>query len=129
VSDRARISDPYDEEAIFNIEAVQANITTFNVSADAAPLFTSRYATLQIWGSLANSSTNATNMFGDGATVAEFSVIVEGLDQALNGPGKKMRRSSAGAAGGEMLAERQLRDVDLEFLRKLGRIRGRNVGV
>lgn len=40
-------------------------------------IWTSRYVTLQMWGSLYNSSFTAQNMSGTGATLAEFQVIVD----------------------------------------------------
>ncbi|KAK5062678.1 hypothetical protein LTR84_004751 [Exophiala bonariae] len=134
VSQRVEITKPYDAQAILEIEAVQANITTFNVSSGGGgsqALYTSRFATLQIWGSLANSSTNATNMFGDGATVAEFNVIVDGLDPDLNaaasgnGSSSSTRKRDLSGRFGQGHGQGQLRDVDMEFLRKLGRVRGR----
>ena len=66
-----------------NVSALWLNGTQSFTKADLqveGELWTSRFVTLAIWGSLYNSSIGVDNMSGDGATVAEFNVVVEGLD-------------------------------------------------
>ena len=74
------ISAPYNPDRIASIVPVGANQTSVNVTemqGDGGDLLTSRYATLSIWGSWFNSSLTRANMSGDGAMVAEWSVVVE----------------------------------------------------
>ena len=152
------IEAKYDEEAIFNIEPIQANITTWNFTGSASTsasgnggsgnetIITARYATLQIWGSLINETHNATYQQGDGATVAEFGIIVDGLDQSQNAPAPQNarssarkskrelgRRASAGAPGGRRRRRNDplaghYDNIEQDFLLKLGRI-GRGLGL
>ncbi|KAJ9609988.1 alpha,alpha-trehalase ath1 [Cladophialophora chaetospira] len=112
---RANITDVYNVTALNNIETVQTNVTTFTIPQSAGEVFTSRYATLRIWGSLANSSVSVRNMSGDGATVAEWSIIVDGLPPPPNSttPGKRDV-----PLGGNLKA----RNVDMDLLMKLGHV-------
>ncbi|OAG41171.1 hypothetical protein AYO21_04551 [Fonsecaea monophora] len=118
-NERVRISDPYNVTALNSIEAVQDNITTFDIPATAAPVFTARFATLRIWGSLYNSSVSATNMTGDGATVAEWSILVEGLQSPnASAAGGPIRRD----LGGNLKARDDFGRLDADLLRKLGHV-------
>lgn len=82
------ISHPYDDTTVAAIAPIGSN--TSQLWLNGTQLFTSgdlkvdgdlwsaRFATLQIWGSLYNGSLTPTNMSGNGATVAEWNIIVEG---------------------------------------------------
>jgi len=79
----ADISDPWDEQEIARIVAVQSNTTYVNLTGtaqggggDEGPVVAPRYATLTIWGHRFDTNVTAENMTGDGATVAEWEVIV-----------------------------------------------------
>jgi trehalose/maltose hydrolase-like predicted phosphorylase len=109
---RVNITDVYNVTELNAIEAVQDNITTFAIPQSAGEVYTSRYATLRIWGSLFNSSATASNMFGDGATVAEWSIIVDGLP-APPVPGATKRDVPLGG---------NLRARNLDLLTKLGHV-------
>ena len=76
------ISDPWDEQTLLGVVAPYGNTTYYNVTAEQgdAAVVTSRYATLTIWGSLYDANATAQNMSGDGASVAEWEVIVQGAD-------------------------------------------------
>lgn len=80
------ISNPYNSTEILSIVPVESNATVTQVPSDQV-LYTARYATLNIWGSLTNSSLTAQNMSGDGATVAEWNIIVD--DGTGNTPVKR----------------------------------------
>ena len=71
-----RISKPLNETQIVSVVPVQSNTTYFNLSA-VQEVYTARYATLSVWGSWFNGSLTKGNMSGDGATVAEWELIVE----------------------------------------------------
>lgn len=87
------ISSPFDEASMAMIAPIGSNtstlllngtqlFTTGNLQVDAGQeVWTARFATLAIWGSLHNGTLTAANMSGDGATVAEWNIIVEGLDE------------------------------------------------
>ena len=85
-----QISNPYEPQnaAVIapisqNVSALWLNGTQTYTKAQVqvqAGLQTSRFATLAIWGSLYNASLTAQNMSGSGGTVAEFKIIVDGLD-------------------------------------------------
>ncbi|EXJ92911.1 hypothetical protein A1O3_01467 [Capronia epimyces CBS 606.96] len=77
-NDRVRITNAYNATEINDIGPVESNITTYNVSG-GQDVYTARYATLRIWGSLINGTATASSMSGSGATVAEWSIIVDGL--------------------------------------------------
>ncbi|KPI43775.1 Acid trehalase [Cyphellophora attinorum] len=102
-SGHVNISIPFSEIDSAAITAPMSN-TTFvdfmgNNTADLVPvglgpeILTAEYATLTIWGSLYNSSYTAANMSGDGATVAEWEVIVleDGEDASLVARGIESR--------------------------------------
>jgi trehalose/maltose hydrolase-like predicted phosphorylase len=117
-NERVRISEVFNETQILSVSTVAANITTFNVS-ETADVVTGKYATLQIWGSLANGSVSVGNMTGDGATVAEFDIIVEGLGRQRGGTGVEKRDM-----GVDVLKSRdQVRAMDVDVVMRLGRLR------
>lgn len=118
---RVHISDVYNVTALNSIEAVKDNITTFAIPASAGDIVTARYATLRIWGSLFNSSATAEKMFGDGATVAEWSIIVDGLDSSSSSS------SSAKYLKREVLQEE--RSANWDLLMKLGHVARAQEGV
>jgi hypothetical protein len=105
-----KISNQYNVTALNSIRAVQDNITTFSVPS-GQQIFTAKYATLRIWGSLASSKNSLRNMTGEGATVAEWAIIVDGLN------------ATAGVEGPVKRSE----DVGAEILGRLGHV-GRMVG-
>ncbi|OAL27850.1 hypothetical protein AYO22_03195 [Fonsecaea multimorphosa] len=100
---RVHISDAYNLTALNSIEAVQDNITTFDIPSTSPPVYTARFATLQIWGSLYNGSVTAKNMSGDGATVAEWSILVEGLQSATNNATAPVKRAVGGNLDNDLL--------------------------
>lgn len=111
-ADPVRISTPYNMTEVNSIVPVEGNVTTYTVPDDGA-VYTARYATLQIWGSLANGTLNVRNMGGEGATVAEWSIVVDGLEE----------RSDDGAVKRELGGNLRTREqVDLDTLIKLGRV-------
>ncbi len=112
---RVNITDKYNVTELNAIEAVQNNITTFAIPTSAGDVFTSRFATLRVWGTLANSSLTVKNMSGDGATVAEWSIIVDGLPPPPNSTTPVKRHVPL---GGNLKA----RNVDLDLLVKLGHV-------
>lgn len=87
-----QISSPFNQNTTATIAPIGSNTSTLWLNG--TQLFTSgtlqvpedqevwsaRFATLQVWGSLYNASLGVGNMSGRGATVAEWNVIVEGLD-------------------------------------------------
>jgi len=86
-----QVSSPFQPERVSEIRSVGQNVselwlngsqsyTEADLQVQGQELWTSRFVTLAIWGSLYNGSLTAENMTGDGATVAEFNVIVSGLD-------------------------------------------------
>ena len=115
-STRVNITDRYNLTEINGIEAVQNNLTTFTIPPSLGAVYTARYATLRIWGSLFNSSTNATNMFGPGATVAEWSIIVDGLPPPPVGAARK--RGANAPLGGNL----RTREENLDLMVKLGHV-------
>lgn len=75
------ISNPYNASDVLEVKPILANTTTvmFNNTGYApgsGPLYTARYATLSIWGNQVNGSLDVNTMSGDGATVAEWNIIV-----------------------------------------------------
>ena len=91
-SGNVSISNKYDPEQIASIVPVEANTTRVNITgptasgnSDAQEAYTSRYATLSIWGSWANGSITRRNMSGDGASVAEWAIIVEDPPSGMPG--------------------------------------------
>lgn len=85
------ISSPFEPQRVSEIRPVGQNVselwlngsqsyTEADMQVQSGELWTSRFATLAIWGSLYNGTFTEENMSGDGATVAEFNVIVDGLD-------------------------------------------------
>ncbi|KIX02776.1 uncharacterized protein Z518_08718 [Rhinocladiella mackenziei CBS 650.93] len=111
-----RITNPYNETEILGIESIEANVTNSAIGPD---VYTARYATLQIWGSLYNGTLDAENMSGDGATVAEWSIIVDnlpGLDGSSGGEAVKKRDELAGTN----LMTRNEMNMDVRL--KLGRV-------
>lgn len=98
------ISDPLDEDEIVSIVPVQSNTTLFNASSEQnGTLVTARYATLTIWGSLFSENATAEDMSGDGATVAEWEIIVaDGNQTVADGP---VRRAAMGSVEREMLGK------------------------
>lgn len=115
--DRVRINNTYNATEILDIGPLESNITTFNVPGDQA-VYTARYATLQIWGSLANGTANAKNMAGEGATVAEWSIIVDGLESEGNKSTETSRRTRD--LGGNLKTREDMNNADV--LLKLGRV-------
>ncbi|KAK5070144.1 alpha,alpha-trehalase ath1 [Lithohypha guttulata] len=85
-----QISEPFEPQNVAVIAPIGQNTselwlngTQIFTTGDllfSGELWTSRYITLQMWGSLYNSSYTAQNMSGEGATLAEFKVIVDDLD-------------------------------------------------
>ncbi|ETI22840.1 hypothetical protein G647_06917 [Cladophialophora carrionii CBS 160.54] len=110
---RVNITDMYNVTELNAIETVQHNITTFAIPQSAGEVYTARYATLRIWGSLFNATATARNMFGDGATVAEWSIIVDDLP-APPVPGATTKRDVP--LGGNLKAR------NLDLLTKLGHV-------
>ncbi|KAJ9656337.1 alpha,alpha-trehalase ath1 [Neophaeococcomyces mojaviensis] len=85
---RVSISDAFTLQDVAKIEQPKQNTSSiwFNGTKlysdgqlQVTDLWTSRYATLAIWGSLYNSSLTPETMSGDGAQVAEWNVIVDKL--------------------------------------------------
>lgn len=112
-SERVRISDVYNVSELNSIVAVQNNVTAFNLSqADA--VYTAQFATLRLWGSLYSGAQNASNMTGDGATVAEWSIIVDDLDQTAAAPSPQL--------GGNLKTRSQMAGDNMDAMLKLGRI-------
>lgn len=101
------ISQPYNATETLEVLPIVNNVTTvsFNGSTaySGAPIYTARYATLSIWGNQFNSSFTAQNMSGDGATVAEWAIIVVGnLNQTASGArtrSGKGKRASTSVSG------------------------------
>lgn len=107
-SNRVSISTAYNATEILDIGPLEDNITTFNVPSGQT-VYTAKYATLQIWGSLANGTATVASMSGAGATVAEWSIIVDGL----GGTSKRDILKARDAAGV---------DMDMDVLLRLGRV-------
>ncbi|EXJ68863.1 uncharacterized protein A1O5_07795 [Cladophialophora psammophila CBS 110553] len=118
---RVNITDRYNLTALNSIEAVQDNITTFDIPSTTPPVYTASFATLRIWGSLYNASVTARNMSGDGATVAEWSILVEGLQSpnatTAGGPVRRTRD-----LGGNLKARGDMSRLDADLLMKLGHV-------
>jgi trehalose/maltose hydrolase-like predicted phosphorylase len=115
-NDRLRITNAYNATEILDIGPLESNITMFNVPA-TQQVFTAKYATLQIWGSLANGTMTAKNMAGAGATVAEWSIIVEGLEGSSTSSTKRDLGGNLRSRGPDANG-----DVDVDVLMKLGRV-------
>ena len=105
-SGNVSISAPYNPQRIATIVPVGANKTSVDITGaqEGGDVFTSRYATLSIWGSWFNSSITRRNMSGDGASVAEWSIVVEdppsGIPGGSAGP-VKVKREGDGMWGSE----------------------------
>ncbi|EXJ90941.1 hypothetical protein A1O1_04048 [Capronia coronata CBS 617.96] len=110
-NNRVRIADAYNATEIFEIGPIESNITTYNISG-GEDVYTARYATLQIWGSLSNGTATASEMTGGGATVAEWNIIVDGLED------------DTGSAKRDLGGNLRPRDgvVNTDVLLRLGRI-------
>ncbi|KAL2434841.1 Cell wall acid trehalase [Exophiala dermatitidis] len=110
---RVRIAEAYNATEIFEIGPMESNITTYNVSSNTE-VYTAHYATLQIWGSLENGTVSASSMSGSGATVAEWSIIVDGL------PDDNSTETKRDLSGSILRTRDQVLDMDM--LLKLGRL-------
>lgn len=85
-----QISDPYNPASAAIIQPIGTNRSALWLNGTQSftqadlqvhgELWTARFATLAVWGSLYNGKSTAQTMSGDGAKVAEFNVIVDGLD-------------------------------------------------
>lgn len=73
-NDSVGVSSSIDTATANNIMALSSNTTVVQINET---LYTSRYATLSIWGSHSNGTLTAKNMSGDGATVAEWNILVQ----------------------------------------------------
>jgi hypothetical protein len=103
-SGNVSISSAYYFKEIASIVTVTGNTTSVNVTAQRlragrqGNLYTARYATLSIWGSWYNQSFTRQNMSGDGASVAEWAVIVEdppsGYPEGVEAPVSKVKRQA-----------------------------------
>ena len=94
------ISSAYNPKQIASIVPVGANKTSVNITED---VYTGSYATLSIWGSWNLKGASKKNMTGDGASVAEWSIVVEGAPsgmpeggQSSSGPVRKRDLGSSG---------------------------------
>jgi Glycosyl hydrolase family 65 central catalytic domain len=80
------ISSPYDPVAIATIIPVGANKTSVNITGaqgGGRNVYTANYATLSIWGSWFEKGSSRKHMAGDGASVAEWTVVVEGAPSGM----------------------------------------------
>lgn len=104
------INAPYDPEEINTIVAVGANMTSVNMTTDG-DVHTGLYATLSIWGSWFNSSYTRMNMSGDGASVAEWSIVVEDAPDEM--PGGMVEGGPVKRAGSPVIGrgERDMLDM------------------
>ncbi|KAI1618694.1 alpha,alpha-trehalase [Exophiala viscosa] len=103
-------STAYNATEILDIGPLESNVTMFTVPS-GKEIYTARYATLQVWGSLANGTATVKNMSGSGATVAEWSIIVEGLGG--------LRKRGADVGGNLKMRGTE---GDMDVLLKLGRV-------
>lgn len=83
---KVAISHPFNAAEAATVAPVRTNVSevwfngtqTFTTAVlEVLDLWTSRYATMEIWGSLYNSSLTVANMSGKGATVAEWVIIAD----------------------------------------------------
>ena len=110
-SGNVSISKPYDPQRVNTIVPVGANTTDMVMNGGqggrGGDVYTSRYATLSIWGSWANGSIGRMNMSGDGASVAEWAIVVEdppsGMPEGANASSGPVRskRTDGGFGGNE----------------------------
>ncbi|KIW16829.1 hypothetical protein PV08_04019 [Exophiala spinifera] len=120
--DHVRINNAYNATEIVDIGPLESNITTFTVPSGQT-VYTARYATLQIWGSLANGTLNAKNMAGEGATVAEWSIIVDDTVGESEGPADKKRDlGPTSEKEKKMIETRKVKNNNADVLLKLGRV-------
>jgi hypothetical protein len=105
---RVHIATAYNATEILDIGPLMSNVTTYTVPATQM-VYTARYATLRVWGSLANGTASVKAMSGQGATVAEWSILVDGLSAGTSG-----KRD----LGGNL----RTRGMDDDVLFKLGRV-------
>ena len=95
-SGKVKISHAYDASKASQISTLSSNTTTVMMQQE---LFTGQYATLTIWGTQVNGQGVVKETNGTGATVAEWSVVVEGSSSAEEGKrdvARNMRRDSEG---------------------------------
>lgn len=109
-ADRVRIATAYNATEILDIGPLESNTTVYNVPA-AQAVYTANFATLRIWGSLANGTASVKGMAGQGATVAEWSIVVDDLEDDEDAKASVKRQ-----LGGN------LRSRNDDVLFKLGRV-------
>ena len=129
------ISDPWDANNTAEITTPRSNATFVSLMSNGsagstAPvgpgpmILTAQYATLTIWGSWYNSTFTAANMSGNGATVAEWEIIV--LDEETVGmqEGGPMRRTEVRSAGMGVYEREMLGRAERNRGGMMGRRRG-----
>lgn len=87
-----QVSSPFDISKVAEIAPIGSNSSAIWLNGTQTfaqgsllvdvgeEVYTARFATLEIWGSLRNGSYSGGGMLGKGATVAEWEVIVDGLE-------------------------------------------------
>jgi len=126
---KVAVSAAYNATEILSIVPVQANVTTFDLTA-ADQVYTASYATLSIWGSQLSAGANATHMSGDGATVAEWDVIVADDDDGTGSTRKRSVGLGLGIDGGDGdgVFERELLGRAARYEKTRSRSRSRRAG-